>query len=57
VVVLPKAVEAEVIAQARAIDAAEERIREAVASGMRLDEARRKYKYFKLQRADDQRDA
>ena len=41
VVCIPKDSEDQVIAQARAIDAAEEKIREAVESGMRLDEARR----------------
>jgi regulator of RNase E activity RraA len=49
VVVVPKDKEDEVLAHAKAIDAAEDRIREAVEGGMRLDEARGKYKYFKLQ--------
>jgi 4-hydroxy-4-methyl-2-oxoglutarate aldolase len=53
VVVVPRRVETEVVAQAKAIDAAEQQIREAVDGGMRLDEARKKYKYFKLQRADE----
>ena len=52
VVVVPKEKEDEVIAHAKAIDEAETRIREAVEKGMRLDEARRKYKYFKLQSRD-----
>jgi regulator of RNase E activity RraA len=52
VVVVPKEKENEVIAHAKAIDEAETRIREAVEKGMRLDEARRKYKYFKLQSRD-----
>jgi 4-hydroxy-4-methyl-2-oxoglutarate aldolase len=52
-VVVPRRVETEVVAQAKAIDAAEQQIREAVDGGMRLDEARKKYKYFKLQRADE----
>jgi regulator of RNase E activity RraA len=34
---------------AREIEAKETRIREAVTSGMRLDEARKHYGYFKLQ--------
>jgi regulator of RNase E activity RraA len=49
VVVVPKEKEDEVLAHARAIDEAESLIREAVKGGMRLDEARKKYKYFKLQ--------
>ena len=52
VVVVPKEKEEEVIAHAKAIDDAETRIREAVEKGMRLDEARRKFKYFKLQSRD-----
>ena len=52
VVVVPKEKEDEVIAHAKAIDEAESRIREAVEGGMRLDEARRKFKYFKLQSRD-----
>ena len=39
-----------VIALAQDIEVAEDRIREAVESGMRLDEARRQFKYFELQR-------
>ena len=34
---------------AEAIASAEQGIRDAVASGMRLDEARKKYRYFTLQ--------
>ena len=49
VVVVPKEKENEVLAHAKAIDEAETRIREAIEGGMRLDEARRKFKYFKLQ--------
>ena len=49
VVVVPKEKEGEVLAEAKAIDEAESRIREAVEGGMRLDEARRKFKYFTLQ--------
>lgn len=53
VVAIPREREVEIVAQARAIDEAEEKIREAVAGGMRLDEARRKFKYFKLQSRED----
>ncbi len=49
VVVVPKEKEGEVLAEAKAIDEAESRIRQAVEGGMRLDEARRKFKYFTLQ--------
>jgi regulator of RNase E activity RraA len=52
VVVVPRDREEEVLACSRAIDEAEESIREAVESGMRLEEARRKFKYFKLQSRD-----
>ncbi len=52
VVVVPKEKEDEILAHAKAIDEAEARIREAVEGGMRLDEARRKFKYFKLQSRD-----
>jgi len=52
VVCVPKEKESEVIAHAKSIDEAENRIREAVDGGMRLDEARRKFKYFKLQSRD-----
>ncbi len=49
VVVVPKEKEDEIVAIANEIEEAESRIREAIESGMRLDEARRKFKYFKLQ--------
>lgn len=49
VVAVPQEKEQEVIAQAKAIEEAETRIREAVEGGMRLDEARRKFRYFRLQ--------
>ncbi|HSF20239.1 MAG TPA: RraA family protein [Vicinamibacteria bacterium] len=49
VVAVPRTRTRDVLAQAKAIEAAEERIREAVQRGMRLDEARKKFKYFKLQ--------
>ena len=53
VVVVPKDREVEVIDLARSIDEAEVKIREAVEGGMRLDEARRQHKYFKLQSKDE----
>lgn len=49
VVVVPKEKENEILSHAKAIDEAETQIREAVEGGMRLDEARRKFQYFKLQ--------
>ena len=49
VVCIPKNRAGEVIEIARSIDEAEVKIREAFASGMRLDEARKQFKYFKLQ--------
>lgn len=52
VIAIPKEREEEVLAAAEAIDAAENRIREAVASGKRLDEARRDQSYHLLQRRD-----
>jgi 4-hydroxy-4-methyl-2-oxoglutarate aldolase len=49
-VVLPRDREDEIVAVAREVDEAEERIRRAITEeGMRLDEARRKYRYFSLQ--------
>ena len=53
VVTIPRARESEVIEIARSIDAAEEKIREAVEGGMRLDEARKQFKYFQLQKRDE----
>ena len=53
VVVVPKDREVEVIDLARSIDEAEVKIREAVEGGMRLDEARRQHKYFKLQSKEE----
>jgi hypothetical protein len=41
-----------VLAIAEEIEAAEERIRAAVTSGLRLDEARRRHKYHHLQSRD-----
>lgn len=49
VVVIPRAFEDEVLAAAEQIDAAEGRIRESVRSGLRLDEARKEFKYHQLQ--------
>ncbi len=53
VVVIPQGREDEVLATAETIDAAEARIRQAVASGQRLDEARRQQSYHLLQRRQD----
>jgi regulator of RNase E activity RraA len=49
VVVIPKAHEDAVLDAAEAIESAENRIREAVRGGMRLDEARTQFKYHALQ--------
>lgn len=49
VVVIPRAHEDRILEIAEEIEAAEERIRAAVASGLRLDEARRQNKYHTLQ--------
>ena len=49
VVVIPHALEDEVLAAAEQIEAAERQIRAAVRSGLRLDEARRQFKYHQLQ--------
>jgi 4-hydroxy-4-methyl-2-oxoglutarate aldolase len=49
VVVIPRALEDEVLTAAEQIDAAESRIREAVRAGLRLDEARKQFKYHQLQ--------
>lgn len=49
VVVIPKEHEDRVLDTAEAIEAAEERIRQAVRGGMRLDEARRQNRYHQLQ--------
>ena len=51
-VVVRKEKELDVIWQARSIDQADEKIRKAVESGMRRDEARRQFKYFQLQRRE-----
>lgn len=52
VIVIPRDREDEVLDVAETIDAAEARIREAIASGMRLDEARRQQHYHLLQRRE-----
>jgi len=49
VVVLPRVHEGAVLAAAEEIGAAEERIREACRGGMRLDEARKQFRYHQLQ--------
>lgn len=49
VIVIPKEHEDRVLDTAEAIEAAEEQIRNAVRGGMRLDEARKQFKYHQLQ--------
>ncbi|MGF6855473.1 RraA family protein [Paraburkholderia sp. CI3] len=49
VISIPKEHEERVLAAAEEIDAAEKAIREAVATGMRLDEARKQFQYHQLQ--------
>ena len=49
VVVIPAAFEQQVLDAAEAVEAAESRIREAVRGGMRLDAARKQFKYHQLQ--------
>jgi 4-hydroxy-4-methyl-2-oxoglutarate aldolase len=49
VVVIPREHEDKVLATAEAIESAENRIREAVRGGMRLDEARKQFRYHQLQ--------
>jgi regulator of RNase E activity RraA len=49
VVVIPRAHEDKVLDTAEAIEQAENRIREAVRGGMRLDEARQAFRYHQLQ--------
>jgi 4-hydroxy-4-methyl-2-oxoglutarate aldolase len=53
VIVIPKEHEAEVLAAAEEIAAAEEKIRDEVRKGSRLDEARKKFRYFALQTRKD----
>ncbi len=52
VVIIPKEHEAQVLDTAEAIESAEDAIRHAARSGMRLDEARKKFKYHQLQTRD-----
>jgi 4-hydroxy-4-methyl-2-oxoglutarate aldolase len=52
VVVIPQEHEAAVLDTAEAIEAAENGIREAARSGMRLDEARAQFRYHQLQTAE-----
>jgi 4-hydroxy-4-methyl-2-oxoglutarate aldolase len=49
VLVIPQVHEAAVLDAAEAIERAENRIRDAVRSGMRLDEARQSFRYHDLQ--------
>lgn len=49
VVVIPKEHEDRVLAVAQEIEAAENQIRATARSGMRLDEARKQFKYHQLQ--------
>jgi regulator of RNase E activity RraA len=49
VLVIPREHEEPALAAAEEIDRAEQQIREAVRSGMRLDEARRQFRYHRLQ--------
>ena len=53
VVVLPREHEERILAAAEEIEAAERSIREAARGGMRLDEARRQFKYHQLQTKSD----
>ncbi len=52
VLVIPKEHEDKVIELAQEIDEAEEAILEAIADGLRLDEAREKFKYHQLQKRE-----
>jgi len=54
VVVVPKQREREVLENALQVHAAENRIRDAVAKGARLDRARREFGYFDLQGASEE---
>jgi regulator of RNase E activity RraA len=49
VVVIPRAREQDVLAVSQEITEAEDRIRQEIAAGSRLDEARKKHRYFQLQ--------
>jgi 4-hydroxy-4-methyl-2-oxoglutarate aldolase len=50
VVVVPRSREAEVLALAAEIEASEDRIREEIERGSRLDEARKRHRYFTAQK-------
>jgi 4-hydroxy-4-methyl-2-oxoglutarate aldolase len=52
VISIPRDRENEVLRIAEEIESAENRIREAVRGGMRLDEARRQFRYHELQRKE-----
>jgi regulator of RNase E activity RraA len=54
VVVIPRDLEDKVLDTAEAVEQAENAIREAVRGGMRLDEARRQFKYHQLQTREAQ---
>lgn len=54
VVVIPKEHEDRVLAVAEEIEAAEQKIRDTTRSGVRLDEARRQFKYHQLQTREAQ---
>ena len=53
VVVLPQSREDEILAIAEETHEAEEHIREAIRGGMRLDEARKQFRYHRLQTRED----
>lgn len=54
IVVVPKEYEEEVLKRAQEIEAAEDKIRAAVESGMRLVDARTKFCYHELQHKENQ---
>lgn len=54
VVAIPKEMEERVLAVALEIEEAENKIREAIEQGMRLDEARQLFKYHSLQSKEEQ---
>lgn len=53
VIVLPKEHEDRILDEAEAIERAEDQIREAVRGGLRLDEARKQFRYHQLQTRED----
>jgi len=57
IVVVPHAREAEVLKEAALIEAAEESIRRGIEEGVRLDELRKKFGYFSLQRRTSEPDS